>query len=110
MARAEKEALDVVEEGVASHEDVDRAWMIVTGMPIGPFGLMDSIGLDVIRDVETAYYHESGNIADLPPKILLDRIERGELGIKSGRGFYSYPNPAFQAPGWLNGNEDEAIP
>src|SRR4030095_3838467 len=50
-----KECLHLVDEGVASHEDVDRAWMILTGMPTGPFGLMDMIGLDVVRDIEMVY-------------------------------------------------------
>jgi 3-hydroxybutyryl-CoA dehydrogenase len=40
---------------VASHEDVDRAWMIFSGIPFGPFGMMDMIGLDVIRDIEMVY-------------------------------------------------------
>ncbi|MFQ6027445.1 MAG: 3-hydroxyacyl-CoA dehydrogenase family protein [Dehalococcoidia bacterium] len=100
-----KECLRLVDEGVSSHEDVDRAWMVVFGNPIGPFGIMDMVGLDVVRDIEMVYYGESGDKADEPPKLLLDKIERGELGIKTGKGFYSYPNPAFQAPDWLKGNE-----
>ena len=96
-----KETLHLVDQGVASCEDVDRAWMIVFGQTMGPFGLMDLIGLDVVRDIELVYHKESGDDADLPPKLLLDMIERGELGVKSGRGFYSYPHPAFQDEGWL---------
>jgi len=99
-----KECLHLVDEGVASHEDVDRAWMIVLGMPIGPFGLMDMVGLDVVRDIEMVYYHESGNESDLPPRLLVNKIERGELGIKTGKGFYGYPNPAYQDPSWLKGS------
>lgn len=98
-----KECLHLVDEGVASHEDVDRAWMIVFGMPLGPFGLMDMVGLDVVRDIEMVYYHESGDESDLPPRLLLDKIEKGELGIKTGKGFYGYPNPAYQDPSWLKG-------
>ena len=47
-----KETLHLVDDGVASYEDVDRAWMIVFGTTIGPFGLMDMVGLDVVRDIE----------------------------------------------------------
>jgi len=61
----------------------------------------------VVRDVEMAYYRESGDVLDAPPKVLLDKIERSELGVKTGKGFYSYPNPAFQVPGWLKGDEDK---
>ncbi|VFN04538.1 MAG: 3-hydroxyacyl-CoA dehydrogenase [Candidatus Kentron sp. G] len=98
-----KECLRVVDEGVSSPEDVDRGWMINLGYPIGPFGLMDMVGLDVVRDVEVVYYRESGAETDAPPKFLLEKIERGELGIKTGKGFYTYPNPAFQSPDWLKG-------
>jgi 3-hydroxybutyryl-CoA dehydrogenase len=100
-----KESLNVVDEGIATHEDVDRAWISVTKMPIGPFGLMDSIGLDVVRDIEMEYYRQSCNQADTPPKVLLDKIARGELGVKTGKGFYSYPHPAYQRPEWLMGDE-----
>lgn len=96
-----KEAMHLVDDGVASVEDVDRAWMIVVGTPIGPFGLMDMVGLDVVRDIELVYHAESNSPTDLPPKLLLDKIAKGELGQKAGRGFYQYPNPAYLDGGWL---------
>lgn len=96
-----KESLTVLDEGVASFEDVDRAWMSLYGTDMGPFGLMDRVGLDVVRDIEMVYYEESGDSKDKPPGVLLDRISRGELGVKTGKGFYSYPNPDYRAPGWL---------
>lgn len=101
-----KECLHLVDEGVASHEDVDRAWMINVGMPIGPFGLMDMVGLDVVQDIEMVYFRESGDESDRPPKLLLDKVERGDLGVKTGKGFYSYPHPAFADPEWLRGDGD----
>ena len=100
-----KECLTVVDEGVASFEDVDRAWMGLNGTEIGPFGMMDRVGLDVVRDIELVYYGESGDPSDRPPKILLDMIDRGELGVKTGRGFYAYPDPDYRRPGWLHGGE-----
>jgi 3-hydroxybutyryl-CoA dehydrogenase len=99
-----KECLHLVDDGVASHEDVDRAWMIVMGMPFGPFGLMDMVGLDVVRDIEMVYYRQSGDEADAPPRLLLDKIEKGTLGMKTGSGFYTYPDPAYQDPSWLKGS------
>ena len=102
-----KECLHLVDDGVASFEDVDRAWMVVMGTPAGPFALMDVVGLDVVRDIEMVYYRESGDESDAPPKLLLDKIARGELGMKTGKGFYSYPNPAYRAPGWLKGEAEE---
>ncbi len=104
-----KECLRVVAEGVASHEDIDRTWMILLDRPIGPFGMMDRVGLDVVRDIEMVYHHESGDESDAPPRFLSDKIERGELGIKTGKGFYIYPNPAFQNPSWLRGNTETCV-
>lgn len=99
-----KEALNLVDEGVATHEDVDRAWIIATGMPIGIFGLMDMIGLDVVREIEMVYQQESGEEKDLPPKLLHHKIEKKELGVKTGKGFYTYPDPVFNEPRWLRGS------
>ena len=93
-----KEALRVVDAGIASCEDVDRTWMIQWETPLGPFALMDAIGLDVVRDIEMVYYGESDDLADAPPQVLLDKIAQGHLGVKTGRGFYTYPNPSWESP------------
>jgi 3-hydroxybutyryl-CoA dehydrogenase len=98
-----KESLNVVNDGVASFEDVDRAWMVLYGTKMGPFGMMDRVGLDVVRDIELVYYNESGDPSDEPPKILLDKISKDELGVKTSKGFYSYPNPKYMKNGWLHG-------
>jgi len=97
-----REVLHLVDEGVASYEDVDRAWMSIYDTEIGPFGMMDRVGLDVVRDIEMVYYSESGADRDAPPKLLLDKIEGGELGVKTGKGFYTYPNPAYLDKDWLS--------
>jgi len=85
-----KECLRVVDEGVASVEDVDQAWQAFLGTAYGPFFMMDVVGLDVVHDIEMSYYRESGDASDAPPKILLDKIAAGELGVKTGKGFYTY--------------------
>lgn len=98
-----KEVMRVADSGVASIEDIDRAWMIKFGREKPPpFAQMDRIGLDVIRDIELNYAAESGDPADLPPPLLTERVERGELGVKSGRGFYEYPDPAWQRDDFLD--------
>ena len=99
-----KEALKVVDSGVASHEDVDRTWMIQMDMSRGPCAMMDIVGLDVVADIEMVYYRQSGDESDAPPKVLLDMIEKGELGVKTGKGFYTYPNPSWQSPDFLTGD------
>ena len=98
-----RECLHLVDQGVASFQDVDRAWMTLYETPYGPFGMMDGVGLDVVRDIERVYYEESGAERDAPPRLLLEMIERGELGVKTGKGFYTYPDPAYLEPGFLKG-------
>ncbi|MBN1316947.1 MAG: 3-hydroxyacyl-CoA dehydrogenase family protein [Anaerolineales bacterium] len=96
-----KEVLFLVDQGYADFEDIDRGFILELGVHKGPFQLMDEIGLDVVRDIELAYYAESGDESDLPPRILNERVVRGHLGVKTGEGFYRYPNPAYEQPGWL---------
>lgn len=98
-----KEVLKVADSGVASFEDIDRAWITKYGThELPPFAHMDRIGLDVVKDIEEHYASESGDPADMPPPILTEKVARGDLGQKTGRGFYSYPNPAYADPDFLN--------
>jgi 3-hydroxybutyryl-CoA dehydrogenase len=57
---------------------------------MGPFFMMDAVGLDVVYDIEMSYYKESGDPNDKPPEKLKEMINRGELGLKSGKGFYKW--------------------
>ncbi|HEV8637822.1 MAG TPA: 3-hydroxyacyl-CoA dehydrogenase family protein [Chloroflexota bacterium] len=102
-----KAAMTLVDGGHASVEDVDRAVMIGLRCPLGPFQMMDRAGLDVMLDIERQWYAESGDPRDEPPKVLEELVARGDLGVKTGRGFYTYPNPTFERPGWLFGQDEE---
>jgi 3-hydroxybutyryl-CoA dehydrogenase len=101
-----KETLFLLDGGYATPEDIDRGWMLEWDAPMGPCGLMDKVGLDVVRDIEQTYYEESGDPSDRPPQLLHDMIEAGKLGEKTGEGFYSYPDPAYEQDGWLEGEGD----
>jgi 3-hydroxybutyryl-CoA dehydrogenase len=96
-----RESLTSWANGNADFEDIDRAWMIWSGMPTGPFAMMDSVGLDVVYDIEMQYYLDSGDPKDRPPDALKAMIDRGELGVKSGKGFYDWTNPEFAKPDFL---------
>ena len=85
-----KDCLKIWAGDYADIETVDKAWKIFTGMGLGPFQIMDAIGLDVVYNVEMSYYKESGTPDDKPPQALKDMINRGELGLKTGKGFYQY--------------------
>ena len=63
--------------------------------------LMDRVGLDVVRDIAKVYFEESGDLSGACPEILLDRIARGDLGVKRGKGFYTYPDPAWKSSSFL---------
>jgi 3-hydroxybutyryl-CoA dehydrogenase len=102
-----KAAMTVVDQGHASVEDVDRAVMLGLRAPNGPFQMMDRAGLDVMLDIERQWYAESGEERDRPPRILEELVAAGHLGQKTGRGFYTYPNPSFERPGWVLGQDQE---
>jgi 3-hydroxybutyryl-CoA dehydrogenase len=100
-------AQSLVTNAATTPEDVDRTWMIATGMPRGPFGIMDLIGLETIYNV-TAYWARvrdddqlNRNAAYLKRRFL----DLGRLGLKTGEGYYSYPEPAYEAPEFLSGAE-----
>jgi len=97
-----RETLHMWADGYVDFRDVDRAWMVFTGMEMGPFGLMDMVGLDVVHDIEIVYYGESGDPGDYPPQALSEKVERGELGEKTGRGFYTYPDPEYRRQEFLS--------
>ena len=99
-----KEVLFLLDGGYATAEDIDRGWMLEWGTAMGPCGLMDKIGLDVVRDIELIYYGASQDPSDRPPQLLLGMVEQGQLGVKSGEGFYRYPHPAYEDPSWLQGS------
>jgi len=85
-----RESLRVVAEGHATPEEVDRLWEIVMISQPGPFARMDRVGLDVVLDIERHYASESGDPEDAPPALLVDLVEQGALGVKTGGGFFPY--------------------
>ncbi len=82
-----RETLYMWAEGFVDFRDIDRGWMVFTGMPLGPFGLMDNVGLDVVYNIEMVYYNESKDPKDHPPEKLKAMIDNNELGVKTGKGF-----------------------
>lgn len=96
-----RESLRSWADGHADYKDIDRAWKIWSGMIAGPFGMMDFVGLDVVYDIEMSYYLDSKDPADKPPEALRQMVERGELGRKSGKGFYDWNDPEFVKPEFI---------
>ncbi|MCP4752064.1 MAG: hypothetical protein GY866_14305 [Proteobacteria bacterium] len=104
-------ALTLVIEDYAGMEDVDKSWMIPHGGEAGPFGLMDQMGLDeVLKAIEERAKLIKSMMGDQGPEdetanmtadFLRSFIDKGNLGVKTGKGFYSYPDPAYKKPGFL---------
>lgn len=84
-------ALKLVRDNVADVAEIDKAWRAAMKMPIGPFGIMDYIGLDTLRDV-CLYWGNENNDEDVlqNAEYLSKLVEEGKLGVKSGNGFYNY--------------------
>ena len=85
------EAFNLLMEGVATPEDIDKAMKLGTNMPMGPFELADYTGLDIGLDVMEVLFRETGDPRFRPSPLLRKYVRAGRLGRKSGRGVYQYP-------------------
>jgi 3-hydroxybutyryl-CoA dehydrogenase len=98
-------AVTLAANGVASVEDIDRAWMGVLKVPVGPLGTLDVVGLDTACSVTEYWANTLGDPQTRKNADFLKReyVDKGRLGTKSGSGFYSYPDPAYQQPDFVKG-------
>jgi 3-hydroxyacyl-CoA dehydrogenase len=89
-------ALDLLVRGVSDVESIDRTWMIALRTGIGPFGMMDRMGLGVV-------HHVAKQVGEPYARYIEEHfIRTGRLGVASGQGFYRYPDPAFARPGFIS--------
>ncbi|RJP20294.1 MAG: 3-hydroxyacyl-CoA dehydrogenase [Candidatus Abyssobacteria bacterium SURF_5] len=99
-------ALWLAAGGFGTVEDIDRSWMKVHKSVYGPFGALDIVGLDVARDIGNGLKNKGfGGHWEEIEKFLQPYIDRGHLGLKTLQGFYSYPDPAFMQPDFLDGKQ-----
>jgi 3-hydroxybutyryl-CoA dehydrogenase len=85
------DAIRVYEGGLATLEDIDAAMKLGCGYPMGPFTLLDLVGLDTTMYVAEVMFDEFREPRYAPPPLLKRMVMAGQLGRKSGKGFYSYP-------------------
>lgn len=86
-----REALELYEAGIADFQDIDVAAKTALGHPMGPFELMDLVGIDVVHLIRLAEYEQTGDPASLPAASIKEKYEAGDFGRKTGRGWYEYP-------------------
>ncbi|MBB5234770.1 3-hydroxybutyryl-CoA dehydrogenase [Deinococcus budaensis] len=88
-------ALELVVKGVADPHTVDKTWMVATGAPRGPFAILDVIGLTTPYNINMAAAAQGDAGRGAVAEYLKGYIDRGKLGVATGEGFYTYPNPAY---------------
>lgn len=98
-----KIAWDLHYTGVADPETIDKTWMIATGAPVGPFAIMDVVGLTTVYNISKLHADATGNAQDHKSAQAMKEqfVDQGKLGVLSGQGFYSYPDPAYLKPDFL---------
>jgi 3-hydroxybutyryl-CoA dehydrogenase len=92
------EAIFLLENGVASVTDIDTACRTALGYPMGPFELMDLTGIDIGYLTKQDRFAQSGDPRDRPSRSVTALVERGELGRKTGKGWYTYDHAGTRTP------------
>jgi 3-hydroxybutyryl-CoA dehydrogenase len=91
-------ALQLFDRGVVSPDEIDLAWRKATGMPVGPFGIMDQIGLDIMQQtMSNARFVDGDEVWGPLLEHVKKLVDQGKLGVKTGSGFFEYPDK--QLPG-----------
>lgn len=90
-------------DDVADIETIDKTWMVATGAPLGPFGILDVVGITTAYNINKMEADKTQNPSKLKlvEKLKTDFIDKGKLGVATGEGFYTYPNPAFSKKDFL---------
>jgi 3-hydroxybutyryl-CoA dehydrogenase len=101
-------ALSLASRKVATIEDIDRSWMGVMHTTMGPFGIMDQVGLSTVWLINDYWAKRTGDAqAQANADFLKQYVDKGHLGFKANQGFYSYPNPAYTEPDFLSEQDRE---
>lgn len=96
-------AANLLVNGVTDVESIDKTWMISTGTKMGPFGIMDIIGMQTMYNIDKLWGEKLGDQTMINRAAIIKKeyIDKGKMGVSSGEGFYKYPNPKWQNPDFL---------
>lgn len=88
---------------IADPETIDKTWMVGTGAPLGPFAILDVVGINTAYNITLAKAKATGKeeFEKLAELLKTEYIDKGKLGRATGEGFYKYPNPSFMKPDFL---------
>ncbi|WP_062107437.1 3-hydroxyacyl-CoA dehydrogenase [Bacillus niameyensis] len=88
---------------IADAETIDKTWMVGTGAPLGPFAILDVVGIKTAYNITEAKAKATGNqdYEKLAQLLKTEYIDKGKLGRETGEGFYKYPNPSFASADFL---------
>lgn len=92
-------------KGVADTETIDKTWMVATGAPLGPFAILDVVGINTAYNISLAKAKATDDpeVEKLANLLKTEYIDKGKIGREAGEGFYKYPNPNFARPDFLRG-------
>ena len=96
-------SLDLLAKEVSDPYTIDKTWMKATGAPVGPFGMLDTVGINTAYNINKMSADRTQNPLALKTVAYLKEhfIDQNKLGVSTGEGFYTYPNPAFMDPDFL---------
>lgn len=96
-------ATDLYVTGVADIQTIDKTWMKATGAPLGPFGILDVVGITTAYNINKIAAEESKDELKIKTVNFLKEqfIDKNKLGVSTGEGFYKYPNPAYKEEDFL---------
>lgn len=96
-------AANLLVNGVSDVESIDKTWMISFGSIIGPFGILDMVGMQTSYNIDMLWGEKLGDqsMIDRASYIKENYIDKGKMGVSSGEGFYKYPNPSYEHPDFL---------
>jgi 3-hydroxybutyryl-CoA dehydrogenase len=94
-------ATELIVNEVSDPHSIDKTWMISTGAPVGPFAILDKIGMTTAYNVNLLSLSMGDESAQKRADFFKKMIDEGKIGVETGEGFYKYPNPAYADPEFL---------